>query len=249
MMRGSGHKPGRFQEDSMKRTEYSSVCARLLGVALVTAAFQGPALAQADNKTLSGKSSSSGKVLTRDELRACMKQQASLATRKTELETRQNAVAAEREQVQKDTDAIKAEQESLGSRKGAVDDLNARMTAFSAKVKDLQERRDDFEKSGRGGPTAERERRKLEKEAAEIEKEQTQLNAERDKLQAGGNEAVNKLNARVEAQQQVAQAWNDKSKKLSADQQAYEDDRIAWLDNCGNRRFREDDERAIKAGK
>lgn len=233
----------------MKRTEYLSVSARLLGVALVAAAAHGPALAQADGKTLSGKSSSSGKVLTRDELRACMKQQESLAGRKTELETRQNALAAEREQVQKDTDAIKAEQASLSSRKDAVDSLNARMTAFSAKVKDLQQRQDDFEKSGRSGPTAERERRKFEKEAAEIKKEEAELNAERDKLQAGGNEAVNKLNAKVDAQQQAAQAWNDKSKKLTADQQAYEDDRIAWLDNCGNRRYREDDEKAIKAGK
>jgi chromosome segregation ATPase len=123
------------------------------------------------------------------------------------------------------------------------------MTAFSAKVKDLQQRQDDFEKSGRGGPSAERERRKFEKEAAEIKKEEAELNAERDKLQAGGNEAVNRLNAKVDAQQQAAQAWNDKSKKLTADQQAYEDDRIAWLDNCGNRRYREDDEKAIKAGK
>ncbi|MGM9489954.1 hypothetical protein [Ideonella sp. YS5] len=234
----------------MKRTEYSSVSAHLLGVALVAmAVVHGPALAQSDTKTLSGKSSGTGKILTKEELRACLQQQTSLASRKTELDSRQTAVAAEREQVQKDTDAIKAEQASLGSQKSAVDDLNARMTAFSAKVKDLQQRRDDFEKSGRGGPTAERERRKLEKEAAEIEKEQAQLNAEREKLQTGGNEAVNKLNARVEAQQQVAQAWNDKSKKLAADQQAYEDDRIAWLDNCGNRRFREDDEKAIKAGK
>jgi predicted nucleic acid-binding Zn-ribbon protein len=233
----------------MKRTEYLSVSARLIGVALVAAAVHGPVLAQADTKTLSGKSSGSGKVLTRDELRACMKQQASLATRKTELETRQNAVAAERDQVQKDTEAIKAEQGSLSSRKEAVDSLNARMTAYAAKVKDLQQRSDEFEKSGRGGPTAERERRKLEKEAADIKKEEAELNAERDKLQAGGTEAVAKINAKVEAQQQAAQAWNDKSKKLAADQQAYEDERIAWIDNCGNRRYREDDEKAIKSGK
>ncbi|HJV71081.1 hypothetical protein [Ideonella sp.] len=232
----------------MKRTEYSFVPGGLLAAFVLAAAIQSPALAQTDTKTLSGKTGT-GKVMTRDELRACMKQQESLAQRKTELETRQNKIAAERIEIQKETDAIKAEQEGLSSRKGAVDALNARMTAFSDKVKDLQQRRDTFEASGRGGPTAERERRKLDKEAADIKKEEAELNAEREKIQAGGNDAVDKLNARVEAQQQVAQGWNDRSKKLGADQQAYEDDRINWIDSCGNRRYREDDEKAIKAGK
>jgi chromosome segregation ATPase len=232
----------------MKRTVFFSLSGGLFA-AVVLAAAHGPAWAQAsDTKTLSGKSGS-GKIMTRDELRVCLKQQESLASRKAELEARQNAIAAERIEIQKETDAIKAEQAALGSRKAAVDDLNARMTAFSAKVKDLQARQEDFERSGRGGPTAERERRKLEKEAADIKKEETELNAERDKLQAGGNELVAKLNARVDAQQQRAQSWNDRSKQLGTDQQAYEDDRINWIDTCGNRRYKEDDEKAIKAGK
>lgn len=233
----------------MKRTEYLSVSTRLLGVALVAAVVHAPVMAQAaDTKTLSGKSGS-GKVMTREELRTCMKQQESLATRKTELDTRQTTLTAQRADIQKETEAIKAEQEGLSSRKGAVDSLNARMTAYSDKVKDLNQRREDFERSGRGGPNAERERRKLDKEDADLKKEGTDLNAERDKLEAGGNDAVNKLNARVDAQQQKAQAWNDNSKQLTKDQQTYEDDRINWVDSCGNRRYKEDDEKAIKAGK
>ncbi|MEK8032681.1 hypothetical protein AACH06_17820 [Ideonella sp. DXS29W] len=230
----------------MKRTEYLSVTGVLAAVLFAT--VQVPALAQSDSKTLTGKTGT-GKVMTRDELRACMKQQAELATRKTDLEARQTKVNAERDEIQKETDAIKAEQAALSSRKGDVDALNAKMNAFSAKVKDLQARQDELEKSGRSGPSAERERRKMEKEAAEIKKEEAELNAESEKFRSGSNDAVDKLNARVDAQQKLAQSWNDRNKALAKEQQAHEDDRIAWLDNCGNRRFKEDDEKAIKAGK
>ena len=246
MMRGWATSPSDL-EDLMKRTEYLSVTGALAAV-LFAATVAGPAQAQADNKTLTGKTGT-GKVMTRDELRACMKQQTELSARKSDLEARQTKINAERDDIQKETDAIKAEQATLSSSRGSVDALNAKMTAFSAKVKDLQERRDAFEASGRGGPNAERERRKLEKEAADIKKEEGDLNAERDKIQSGGNDAVNKLNARVDAQQQTAQSWNDRNKALAKEQQTHEDDRIAWLDNCGNRRYKEDDEKAIKAGK
>lgn len=231
----------------MKRTEYLSVTGALAAVLFVAA--HGPALAQSDgSKTLTGKTGT-GKVMTRDELRSCMKQQTELATRKSDLEARQTKINAERDEIQKETDAIKAEQASLSSNKGAVDALNAKMNAFSEKVKDLQARSDELEKSGRSGPTAERERSKMAKEAAAIKKEEAELNAERDKIQTGGSDAVNKLNARVDAQQQVAQSWNERNKSLAKEQQVHEDDRINWLDNCGNRKFREEDEKAIKAGK
>src|SRR6185436_12270684 len=144
----------------MKRTEYFSVTPGVLAALILAAAAHGPALAQADTKTLSGKGGS-GKVMTRDELRACLKQQGDLAKRKTELDARQDKVTAERAEIQKETEALKADQGSLTGRKEQVDALNARMTAFSVKVKDLNQRSEEFERSGRGGPSAERERRKL----------------------------------------------------------------------------------------
>jgi chromosome segregation ATPase len=249
MMRGSGHKPGRFEEDSMKRTEYSSVSARLLGVALVVAAVHAPAAAQSDTKTLSGKSSGSGKVMTREELRACMKQQQTLATRKSELESRQAALTSERAQIQTETDAIKADQGALTSDKGQVDALNERIAAFQTRAKALQDRREEFDRLGRSGPAADRERRVMDKEALDLKKEETDINAAREGIVKTSQSSADKLNARVQAQQDKAQRWNDESKKLSTEQQAYEDERIGWIDNCGNRRYREDDEKAIKAGK
>lgn len=232
----------------MKRTEYSFVPGGLIAAFVLAVAAQSPALAQADTKTLSGKTGT-GKVMTRDELRACMKQQESLAKRKTELEARQSTAAAERLEIQKETDALKADQDALASGKGQIDALNERVAAFSARAKALQERREDFERMGRSGPAADRERRLLDKDAAELKKEEAEIGSAREQIVAKSQESASTINARVEAQQRMAQGWNDRSKKLSADQQAYEDDRINWIDTCGNRRFREDDEKAIKAGK
>ena len=92
-------------------------------------------------------------------------------------------------------------------------------------------------------------RRKMDKERQDIEKAEAVLKADREKLVGGTNDAVAKLNARVEAQQQVAGDWNSRSKKLDQEVQAYENDRSDWVIGCGDRRYREDDEKAILAGK
>jgi chromosome segregation ATPase len=225
---------------------------RLIPIALaacVLGAAMPAALAQADNKTLGGKTTSSGKIMTREELRACMKQQEELGVRKVTLEKRQAGQQDERAQIQKETEAIKADQDALSARKGQVDDLNKRMNEHADRVKDLNERSAELEKSGRSGPTAERERRKQDKERQDLDKAGVALNAEREKIAGGAAEVVAKLNARVEAQQQVASEWNGRSKKLDQELQAYENDRTDWVGGCGERRYREDDEKAIRAGK
>jgi len=232
----------------MKRTEYSFVPGGLIAAFVLAVATQSPALAQADTKTLSGKTGT-GKLMTRDELRACMKQQVSLAARKSELETRQSTAAAERLEIQKDTEALKADQNALASGKGQIDALNERVAAFTARAKALQERREEFERMGRSGPAADRERRLLDKEVTELKKEEVEIGAAREQIVTSSQASATAINARVEAQQRSAEGWNERSKKLSADQQAYEDERINWIDSCGNRRYREDDEKAIKAGK
>jgi predicted nucleic acid-binding Zn-ribbon protein len=220
---------------------------RFLPVAVAGSA----AWAQAEGKlnTLGGKSTSIGKVMTRDELRACIKQQEDLNTRKTTLEKRQIALKDERTVIQKENDAIKAEQDGLNARKGNVDDLNKRMAEHAERVKDLNQRSADFEQAGRSGPNAERERRKLDKERADIEKAEAALKTEREQVSGGNADVVAKLNARVDAQQQVASDWNTRSKKVDQELQTYENDRGDWVSNCGERRYREDDEKAIRAGK
>ena len=43
--------------------------------------------------------------------------------------------------------------------------------------------------------------------------------------------------------------WNERNTKSLASATAYEDERTMWREECGNRRYREEDELAIQRGR
>ena len=92
---------------------------------------------------------------------------------------------------------------------------------------------------GRGSHVADRELSRID----------AQQKAEGANMQSGMQQEVAALNARVDAQAKRAADWNARSKALDTEANAYEDNRIDWKLNCGDRRYREDDEKAIRAGK
>jgi hypothetical protein len=61
-------------------------------------------------------------------------------------------------------------------------------------------------------------------------------------------ETVNAFNNRAAAQEQKVADWNSRNKKLAEETGALASDREQWVADCGNRRYREDDEIAIKRG-
>ena len=96
---------------------------------------------------------------------------------------------------------------------------------------------------------AERTRRAINAEREEIDRASKALNDDRARLQTSTETAVNAFNAKAAAvDARIAdwnrrnQAWNDAGSEL-------EDTRKTWVANCGDRRYREDDEIAIKRGK
>ncbi|MFO1338106.1 MAG: hypothetical protein U1F53_07690 [Burkholderiaceae bacterium] len=234
----------------MKRTEYLSVSARLIGVVLVAAVAHAPALAQSDGiKSLDGTNKTGGgKVLTREELRVCMKQQDELASKRTDLEARRAALNQERDAIQAENQAIQTEQASLKDRNSKVKEYNDKLSAFAARVDAYNKGMEELQEM-RAGPFADRRRKELDKEQAELKRIDAANKAEGAQMQAGMEGQVNALNARVDAQGKKATDWNARSKTLDEEAAAYEDKRIDWKLECGNRRYKEDDEKAIKAGK
>ncbi len=100
------------------------------------------------------------------------------------------------------------------------------------------------------------ERDALAKELAALES----LKAEGAKIDASNVEAVNAYNARaaeaVNAYNQKKQgmdakidAWNARNAGVKQRENSYNDTQQNWRDNCGNRRYREDDEKAVRAGR
>lgn len=227
------------------------LCRPLPLVALVAGLLgaHGSVLAQADGtRTLGGSTKAGGKIMTRDELRACMKLQDELEAQRKSLESRRAAMNQERDAIQADNEAIKTQQAAVRDRNAKVREFNERLNSHAARVQAYNEGMEEVNKA-RPGPMTDRKRRELEKEKAELQRMDSENKVEGDRLKAGLEEEVAAINSRVETQSKRAADWNTRNKALEDEANAYEDKRVDWKLNCGDRRYREDDEKAIRAGK
>ena len=99
------------------------------------------------------------------------------------------------------------------------------------------------------GMQGERQREALNKERAEIEKERTALEAERARISSGSADAVRAYNVKAGALDARVGDWNQRNARWNEMSTALETDRQGWVTGCSDRRYREEDETAIKAGK
>ena len=86
-------------------------------------------------------------------------------------------------------------------------------------------------------------------EREQLDVERKTLDAERETVVAENQAAVNTYNARVGNLDARVQDWNQRNAQWNEASKALEIERQDWVDQCGNRRYREDDEKAIRAGR
>lgn len=214
-----------------------------------------PARPNAANAAGSGKISSlgtakpSGKLLSREELRSCLKQQAELAARKPPIEAQREALQAERQSLLQADVSLKAERDEVDRLAEAATRLDKRFQELSAQVDDFNQRVAKLQDSGRSGSTAERQRNEFERERQALETSAQALEAERAALKLKAGQAVASYNARAAVRDQAAADWNARSTQQTRSAQAYETERENWSAECAGRSFREDDEQAILSGK
>lgn len=209
-----------------------------------------PTLAFAQAKTGSlGGGSGAGPVMTRDELRACLKNQAELKQRVADYETQKQAADKEKAEILAENQKLVAEKGQLSSAASKVKDENARHADLAKRVEDWNTRWAEFEKSGRAGPMVDRERKRLLDEQKALAREQDAAKAAA--AGGGGAEAgaAQQFNAKAEAVQTRTVAYNERNKQLVKAGEDLAQERDLWAGECGNRRFREEDEIAIKQGK
>ncbi len=206
-----------------------------------------PVAAQAPAKSLGG-GSGSGPVMTRDELRACLKQKDELARRTSAFDAQRKVLDAEKASIVTETDALKATRGTIDQTRGSVEAINARQKVLGDKVDDWNERFKSFTEDGKTGPLADRTRRNLMREKDELAKEAAELEAARGgaKLDPEAAKRYNERAAQIE--KQVAD-WNRRQAAAAKESESLVQERDLWASECGNRRFREDDETAIKQGK
>jgi len=189
-----------------------------------------------------------GKLLSYDELAACLKNQADLAARREKIEAGRAQLDGDHQQLTQLDETLKAERAKLETIQQAVAGINQRTQEQAKKVADFNDRSAKFQNSAAGGPLADHERSELQRQRAEIEASGKALDDDRKALAQNSQQDLKAYNARVAARDQAAADWNTRNADANKAAQQYEADREAWAADCAGRPYREDDEKDIRKG-
>jgi chromosome segregation ATPase len=237
-----------------RRTAAPIALALCLAWPLVQAQTTTPAKPAKPGATKSfGGSKPGGKLLTRDELRACMKMQADMKSGGATLERDKAELQREKAELQQAGEALKADKDTLertrteatAAFKAKADAHAQRISDFNAKNAELTE----MEKKESRGNRADRMRRDMEKEHADLKKADEVLRTEMDALNRSNADGANALNARVAAHEQKVREWNERNDAFTTRVNSRQSVDDRWMANCADRRYDELDEIAIEQGR
>jgi chromosome segregation ATPase len=214
------------------------------------AAAPAKAASAADDKTLSlGGKSSSGPILTRDELRTCLSQEEVIRKRLEAHTALRAPLDQEKTELAAAQQKLRTERAPLEDMKKQADELSQRMKDYGARVNGWNERVAAFNASNPSGAKGDRERNALNKEREDLAVLQKSLETEKTEFAAKSEATVKDYNAKAAAVDMQVTGWNQRNEKWNQDARALEADRSEWVIGCADRRYREDDEIAIKRGK
>jgi chromosome segregation ATPase len=204
---------------------------------------------RAANKSLGG-TTASGKLLTRDELRACMKRLDDFNASSKDLAARRSALDAEKDELTRSGEALKIERADVETKLAAVREWEGRMKTYGAEVQAFNTRINQIQENTQ---LSQREResriKELEPERERLSKAREPLAADEARLVPPYQAAVAAYNAKAGPRDAKVVDWNERNKTTNEAAQKQESERTAWLLECADRPYREDDEIAIKAGK
>jgi chromosome segregation ATPase len=197
-------------------------------------------------RTLGGKAPV-GKLLTRDELRACLKRLDDVNGGSKDLEARRAALDKEKEDLTKSGDALKAERAEVEVKLAAVRDWEQRMRAHGSEIEAFNQRL----KAAESAPANQREAlvKELDVERERLTKARAPLAEEEARLVPAYQSAVKGYNDKAQVRDAQVADWNGRNKTVNDTASKHEDERSSWLAECANRPYREDDEIAIKRGR
>jgi chromosome segregation ATPase len=205
------------------------------------AAAAAPAAAPA---TVGGK-----KIMTREELRACLKRNDDLKARSKELDDQATAINAERPQIEQTLEAIRAERASLEARATQIREFQPKMVAYGQKVETFNRLMGELSGKTRMSTSEGRQLEELRKQIPALEAERKALNAEREQLLEGYEDAIKAFAVKAKAAEDRAADWNQRKTRHTQDGEDMTAASADWRRDCADRPYREDDEKAIRAGK
>lgn len=198
-------------------------------------------------KTLSGKGQPAGKLLTRDELRACLKRLDDINATSKSLEGQRAGLDREREELMKEAEAIKPLRADADVKLAAVREWEGRMRSHATDVEAYNTKVKEIEVAPRN--KREEMAAALEPERERLTKARPPLAEEEARVVPAYQSAVKSYNERALARDAKVNDWNARNKSTVDAAVKHDEERQAWLNDCANRPYREDDEIAIKSGK
>jgi chromosome segregation ATPase len=216
--------------------------------ALLLALWAGSLPAQSNTKSL-GTAKDGGKLLSREQLRGCLAQQQELAARKPPLEAERESLERERQQFDAAGRTLEAERAAVDKLQAEAAELRRLGDELAQKIADFNERARRFQASPGSGPTAQRQQQTLERDKAALDKTAKELDAQRSDLAARAEKQGKDYNALVAQRNQAATDWNARNAQFTRDVQAFDTILADWKADCEGRSYREDDEKALQAGK
>ena len=219
--------------------------------AVALCALPALALAQAGvaGKALSGNAPAKGTLLTRDELRACIKEQQAQTAQAAALERRRTDLDAEAAAVRRQGEEVQAEREAYQARGAAAQALKERLKAHGERVALYNQRLKEFQDNPPKGAIAERERGQLEAEGEAVTKADAAIKSEAVQFSALSEPARASLAANTQAQAAAAAKANEHNRAFNDEASAHDAAVDAWRQRCGRRPYRDADEKAIRAEK
>ncbi len=226
-----------------------AACLLLAGAASLVTAQTAPVKpgAKPADKTLGGKQAGSGKLMTRDELRTCLKRLDDVNQAGRDVEAQRPLLDREREELKASGEALKAERAEVERLLAAVRDWEGRVRAHAVDIEAFNKRSASVAELPRGEQQKVTEELKLERER--LETVRGALGVDEAKVVPTYQNTTKTYNERALARDAKVTDWNTRN-MASVDAAAKQQDAGAlWRNECANRPYLEDDEKAIKAGK
>ena len=203
--------------------------------------------AKPGGKTLSGNAPGGGKLMTRDELRSCLKRLDDLNRNNKELDALRPTLDRERDELKAAGEALKKERTDLDAQLPPIREWENKVRAHGADIEAFNKRNDAAPEAPRN--QQEKLAQDLKAERERLEKNREALSAEESKLVPAYRAAAAAHNERVGVRDAKVCDWNARNAAAVETSGKQQEARSAWLTECANRPYQEDDEKAIKAGK
>lgn len=198
-------------------------------------------------KTLGGKAAGGGKLMTRDELRGCLKRLDEVNQAAKGIDSARPALDSERDALKASGEALRAERTELDRKLVAVREWEGRVRAHAVEIEAFNQRSAAVERVPR--EQQEKMLEALKGDREKLHKTREALATDEAALVPAYRESAKAYNERATARDATVADWNQRNATVVAASVTQQEARALWLNECANRPYLEDDEMAVKAGK